>query len=211
LKIDAIDIDSAINHVKQLLKTERDLSPALKSALEVILLLVTVLLNRVTLNSKNSSKPPASDPNRKKGQRKKSDKSSGGQKSHIGTTLQKIEEPDEIEIITIDRLSLPKGQYTEDGFETRQVFDIDISRVVTEYQAQRLVNEKGQCFIAPFPDEVTKAVQYGNGIKAHIVYLSQYQLLPYKRIQEYLADQLQLPVSEGSIYNFNQQAYEATG
>jgi hypothetical protein len=28
------------------------------------------------------------------------------------------------------------------------------------------------------------------------------------RIQEYLADQLQLPVSEGSIYNFNQQAYE---
>jgi transposase len=33
-------------------------------------------------------------------------------------------------------------------------------------------------------------------------------LLPYKRIQEYLADQLQLPVSEGSIYNFNQQAYE---
>ena len=208
MKIDAIDVDSAINHVKQLLKTERDLSPALKSALEVILLLVTVLLNRVTLNSKNSSKPPASDPKRKKGQRKKSDKSSGGQKSHIGTTLQKIEEPDEIEIITIDRLSLPKGQYTEDGFETRQVFDIDISRVVTEYQAQRLVNEKGQCFIAPFPDEVTKAVQYGNGIKAHIVYLSQYQLLPYKRIQEYLADQLQLPVSEGSIYNFNQQAYE---
>jgi hypothetical protein len=66
----------------------------------VILLLVTVLLNRVTLNSKNSSKPPASAPNRKKGQRKKSDKSSGGQKSHIGTTLQKIEEPDEIEIIT---------------------------------------------------------------------------------------------------------------
>jgi hypothetical protein len=44
------------------------------------------------------------------------------------------------------------------------VFDIDISRVVTEYQAQRLVNEKGQCFIAPFPDEVTKAVQYGNGM-----------------------------------------------
>jgi transposase len=64
----------------------------------------------VTLNSKNSSKPPASDPKRKKGQRKKSDKSSGGQKSHIGTTLQKIEEPDEIEIITIDRLSLPKGR-----------------------------------------------------------------------------------------------------
>ncbi|ORU94957.1 MAG: hypothetical protein A6F70_10360 [Cycloclasticus sp. symbiont of Bathymodiolus heckerae] len=150
MKIDNIDVDSAVTHARQLLAAERDISPALKSALEMILLLVTVLLNRVTLNSKNSSKPPASDPNRKKGSRKKSDKPSGGQKSHTGTTLQKIEDPDEIEIISIDRRTLPKGQYTEDGFETRQVFDIDISRVVTEYQAQRLINEKGQCFIAPF-------------------------------------------------------------
>ena len=31
-------------------------------------------------------------------------------------------------------------QYTEDDFETRQVFDIEISRLVTEYQAQRLMN-----------------------------------------------------------------------
>jgi transposase len=55
-----------------------------------------------------------------------SDKPSGGQKSHKGTTLQKIDDPDEIEVITLDRSTLPKGQYTEDGFETRQVFDIDI-------------------------------------------------------------------------------------
>ncbi|GAW87399.1 transposase [Bathymodiolus platifrons methanotrophic gill symbiont] len=208
MKIDNVDVDSAVTHARQLLAAERDISPALKSALEMILLLVTVLLNRVTLNSKNSSKPPASDPNRKKGSRKKSDKPSGGQKSHVGTTLQKIEDPDDIEVISIDRRTLPKGQYTEDGFETRQVFDIDISRVVIEYQAQRLINENGQCFIAPFPDNVTKAVQYGNGIKAHIVYLSQYQLLPYNRIQEYLTDQLGMPISEGSIYNFNKQAYE---
>ncbi len=208
LKIDAIDVDAAIDNVKQLLETERDLSPALKSALDVILLLVTVLLNRATLNSNNSSKPPASDPNRKKGSRKKSDKPSGGQMSHTGKTLRKIDDPDEIEILFIDRRTLPRGQYREDGFETRQLFDIDISRVVTEYQAQRLVNEKGVCFIASFPDNITKAVQYGNGVKAHVVYLSQYQLLPYKRIQEYFADQLQLPISEGSIYNFNLQAFE---
>ena len=208
MKIDNIDVDSAVSHARQLLAAERDISPALKAALEMILLLVTVLLNRVTLNSKNSSKPPASDPNRNKGSRKKSDKLSGGQKSHVGTTLRKIENPDEIEIITLDRRTLPKGHYKEDGFETRQVFDIDISRVVTEYQAQRLINEKGRCFIAPFPDTVTKAVQYGKGTKAHIVYLSQYQLLPYNRIKEYFADQFGMPISEGSFYNFNQQAYE---
>jgi len=207
LKIDSIDVNSAISHVKQLLETERDISPALKSALNVILLLVSVLLNRVTLNSKNSSKPPSSDPNRKKDKRSKSNKPSGGQTSHVGKTLCRIDDPDEIEIITIDRTTLPKGRYTDDGFETRQVFDIDISRVVTEYQAQRLINEKGLRFVAPFPKGINKAAQYGNGIKAHAVYLSQYQLLPYKRIQEYFADQLGMPISEGSIYNFNKQAY----
>ena len=55
LKIEDIDADSAINSVKELLKQESDLSPAFKSALEVLLVLVTLLLNRITLNSKNSS------------------------------------------------------------------------------------------------------------------------------------------------------------
>ncbi|MBM2835671.1 MAG: hypothetical protein HW406_2832, partial [Candidatus Brocadiaceae bacterium] len=37
--------------------------------------------------------------------------------------------------------------------------------------------------------------------------MSQFQLIPYKRIQEYFRGQLGIPVSEGSIYNFNQEAY----
>jgi transposase len=56
---------------------------------------------------------------------------------------------------------------------------------------------------------VTKAVQYGAGIKAHAVYLSQFQLIPYNRVGDYFADQLHIPISEGSIFNFNKQAHEA--
>ena len=138
MKIDAIDVDSAISNVKRLLKEEPELSPALKSALEILLLLISVLLGRVALNSKNSSKPPSSDPNRKKAGREKSDKPSGAQKGHIGTTLKKIPDPDEIEVRLVDRKSLPKGNYREVGFKTRQVFDIDISRLVIEYRAQIL-------------------------------------------------------------------------
>ena len=62
--------------------------------------------------------------------------------------------------------------------------------------------------MAPFPDHVTKSVQYGNGVKAHAVYLSQYQLIPYqRRVREYFQDQINLPINAGSIYNFNQQAH----
>jgi transposase len=51
-------------------------------------------------------------------------------------------------------------------------------------------------------------VQYGNGIKAHAVYLSYFQLLPYGRVEDYFRDQLQIPISSGTICNFNQDASE---
>lgn len=140
--------------------------------------------------------------------RARSKKPSGGQKGHIGTTLVKVDDPDDVKFIKIDRRTFPVGSYTTDGFETRQVFDIDISRIVTEYRAQRLINEQGRRFVALFPEGVTKAVQYGDQLKAHAVYLSQYQLLPYLHIKDYFADQLQIPLSACSLINFNQLAFE---
>ena len=111
-------------------------------------------------------------------------------------------------MIKVDRSRLPAGQYRQVGFESRQVFDIDISRRVTEYRAQILEDNKGNRFVAPFPEGVTKAVQYGAGLKAQAVYMSQFQLIPYNRVQDHFSDQLQIPVSEGSIFNFNKEAFE---
>jgi transposase len=109
----------------------------------------------------------------------------------------------------VDRSTLPPGQYQDVGYECRQVFDIDIRRLVTEYRAQILQDQNGQRFTALFPAHVSKAVQYGNGVKAQAVYLSQYPRIPYQRVQEQFQDQLGLPISVGSIYAFNQQAYLA--
>lgn len=208
MKLDNIDVDAAINDAKDLIEQERDLSPALRSALGVLLLLVSLLLKRTTLNSRNSSKPPSADPNRLKSTRVKSNKPSGAQLGHVGKTLTKVANPDVIKVIKFDRCKLPKGEYIDRGFETRQVFDIDITRIVTEYQAQVLEDAHGKRFVAPFPDDITQAAQYGQQLKAHAVYLSQHQLLPYKRIQQYFEDQLQIPLSEGSLYNFNVKAFD---
>lgn len=207
MTINNIDIDSTLDKVKELLEKEKNLSPSLRSVIEVLVLVVTLLVNRLNLNSSNSSKPPSSDPNRKKASMAKGKRASGGQKGRVGVTLEKVEEPDRIKELKVDRRCLPPGSYKEAGYESRQVFDIDISRVVTEYRAELLQDSKGNRFVASFPKEVTKAVQYGTGVKAHSVYMSQYQLIPYKRIQEYFRDQLSIPVSEGSIYNFNREAF----
>jgi len=207
MKIENIDIEATIKKAQILIRDDKELSAATKSMFEVMILIITLLANRLNLNSTNSSKPPSSDPNRKKQPKRKTGKKSGGQKGHVGSTLKKVDDPDKVELIKIDRSALPPGKYRQVGFDTRQVFDIDISRVVTEYRAQILEDDNGNRFVASFPENVTKAVQYGTGLKAHSVYMSQFQLVPYNRIQDHFADQLHIPISEGSIFNFNKEAY----
>jgi transposase len=211
MTVSNIDVEATIERVKSLIAEEKDLSPALKSSLEVLLLLVTILANRFGLNSKNSSKPPSADPNRPKEPRRKSERKPGGQKGRNGTTLQSVADPDEIEVLQIDRSTLPAGHYREVGYEARQVIDLDIARVVTEYRAQILQDSQGNRYVAPFPAGVTRPAQYGQGVKINSVYMSQYQLIPYNRIVDHFVEQLQIPVSAGSIYNFNQEAYERLG
>ena len=209
MKIEDIDVDSSINSVKELLKKEKDLSPAFRAALDVLLVLVALLFNRMTLNSKNSSKPPSTDPNREKSSKKgKSRRKPGGQKGHNGTTLEPADNPDEVKVLPIDRRTLPKGsQYQEVGHEHRQVIDIDIARFVTEYQAQILEDDQGNRFVASFPEGVNRPVQYGPNLKANAVYMSQYQLIPYDRVRDHFQDQMHIPVSAGSVFNFNKEAY----
>jgi transposase len=210
LTVDHIDVDATLKTVQQLLAEEAHLSPALRSILEVMIVLVKLMANRLSLTSRNSSKPPSSDRFAKDDKSNKDDagKKSGGQPGRVGTTLKMIDDPDEIKALTLDRSTLPPGEYRWVGFDCRQVFDIDIRRVVTEYQAEILENAQGQRFTAPFPAGVTKAVQYGHGVKVQSVYLSQYQLIPYQRVAEHFKDQLMLPMSEGSVYAYNRQAYE---
>lgn len=212
MKLDNIDVNEAIENAQRLLNGEKELSPAIKSAFQVILLLVKILLTRLNITSKNSSKPPSSDPNRKRGSlKKKSGKKQGGQNGHVGARLSTTDSPDKIKTIKIDRRTIPYGNYKDAGYESRQVIDINISTITTEYRAQILEDDQGKQFVAEFPVFATKDIQYGPGVKSHSAYMSQFQLLPYARIQDYFSDQMNLPLSTGSIFNFNREAYDLLG
>lgn len=202
-----IDIGTMLARLRQQLDDETALSPALRATIEMLLVIVTLLVNRLGLNSRNSSTPPSSDPQRKRKQKKPSDKKAGGQNGHQGSTLKQVDKPDEIKVIRLDKRTLPRGHYHDVGFESRQVIDIKISTVVTEYRAQILEDAQGKRYVAPFPTAVTRPVQYGIALKAHAVYLSQFQLIPYQRIQDHFRDQMNLALSAGTLYNFNAQAY----
>lgn len=208
MTVENINIEASIKRVKELIAAEKDLSPALSASLDVLILLVTILTNRLGLNSKNSSKPPSFDPNRKKERKEPGERKPGGQHGHIGATLKPVAEPDLVKEIKVDRSTLPSGDYRTVGYETRQVVDIDICTVVTEWRAEILEDQKGKRYVAPFPQGVARPVQYGAGVKVNAVYMSQFQLIPYNRIEDHFLDQMGIPLSAGTVNNFNKDAFE---
>lgn len=208
MTVEAINVEKTVQRVNDLIAQEKNLSPALKASLEVLLLLVSILVNKLGLNSRNSSKPPSSDPNREKKNKEPGERKPGGQHGHIGTTLQPVSNPNQIKKIKIDRKTLPQGKYRKVGYESRQVIDLDISTVVTEWRAEILEDQNGNRYVAPFPKEVTRPVQYGIGVKVNAVYMSQYQLIPYNRIEDHFLEQMGIPVSAGTVNNFNKDAFD---
>ena len=213
MKIESIDVAETIKITKALIETEASLSLDLKEALDQLLYLTKLMFDRLTLDSSNSSIPPSSDPNRKKDSKENDENESdrnnpGGQLGHPGKTLDFFENPDHVIDIPIDDALLQDGHvYKSCGYMRRQVVDIKIQRVITEYRAEILEDQNGNQIVADFPDKVKRQVQYGDSIKAQAIYLSQFQLIPYERVADYFRDQAQIPLSTGSIYNFNEQMY----
>jgi transposase len=171
------------------------------------------LQNKLELNSKNSSIPASKEgfgkPKKKQNENneKKKKNLSGGQVGHQGSYLEQSTEVDCQEYLTIDQSTLPEGKtWKPCEPEVRQVIDIQISKIVTEYIAEVLEDEDGNRYVASFPEGVTEKVQYGSTVKAEVVHASQVQMIPYKRIVDELSS-AGICISEGSVFNFLKKAY----
>jgi transposase len=198
------EIKSLQSQVETLSKEKKALSNRVKS-----------LESQVNKNSNNSSKPPSSDGLKKKTKslRTKSSKKPGGQEGHDGKTLELSENPDEIIVHTVDKCDIC-GESLQDVTPERQIIRqvIDIPEIkvkVTEHRAE--VKKCPKCRrknTGKFPDGVTNSVQYGEKVKAVSVYLTQYQLIPYKRGSDLLSDMFGISLSQGTMVNFNDCCHE---
>ena len=206
------DVTKTLERVKAMWGEQTELPPAFRASIELLILGVTLMANRLGRNSRNSSIPPSQDPNRARKQKatgKVQKRKPGGQAEHEGSPLEKRKTPDASEEILIDRRTIPAGRKSRNaGYESRQVVDVKIKGHVTEYRAAVLEDEAGKRYVAAFPAGVTKAIQDGGGGKAESVYLSMFQLVPRARVQEHFFDQMGLPLSKGSVLNWNQEASE---
>jgi transposase len=211
MTVGKFDVTHTIKSVEKMLREDASISPQVRTLLNLLITIINLLVGKLGLNSANSSIPPSRDPNRQRGSKPKAQgekRKPGGQNGHEGVTLEREANPDKIEMIEIDRRTLPRSRYTAGGFEARQVIDIKISKFVTEYRAEVLLDTRGNRYVAGFPEGVSRPIQYGNSIKVQAVYMSQQQLLPYDRIRDYFAHQCNIAISAGSLFNFNQEAFD---
>jgi transposase len=97
------------------------MSTQTRAMIELLVVIINLFVARFGLNSKNSSIPPSKDPNRPRGAKAKGKgkkRKPGGQKGHNGSTLKKVDKPDRIEPIEIDRRTIPSGEYKQAGYES---------------------------------------------------------------------------------------------
>lgn len=157
-------------------------------------------------DSHNSSKPPSSDGLARKTRslRPRSEKRPGGQPGHRGATLPLVATPDQVVVhrpgVCVHCQTSLEGRPAE-RVERRQVRDLPPVRlVVTEHQAERVrCPHCHQLCPAVFPAGVEAPAQYGPGVRALALYLSQQQLLPMGRVRAVLSEVVSCPLSVGTV------------
>jgi transposase len=171
----------------------------------------------VVKDSHNSSRPPSTDPpwaKRTKSLRRPSGKRPGGQAGHLGETLRLTERPHR----TVEHrprqcrschAGLDSAQVL--GHRRQQVVEVVPARLkVTEHRLAVLrCTSCGRTTQGEFAGSVRSGVQYGSGVKARVLYLQQYQLLPYARTAEAMRDLFGCRLSAGTVANIVRECSEA--
>ena len=169
---------------------------------------VTELENRLAKNSRNSSKPPGSDGLAKPAptsSRVVSGLKQGGQPGHKGTTLERTATPDAVVIHPLPETCDECGESLDQTVVTvlpdcRQVFDIpQPTFTVTEHRIEEGRCSCGKAHRGIFPASVIGPTQYGAGVKALVVHLTQHQMMPVERTAGLINDLYRLPISTGTV------------
>jgi transposase len=160
-------------------------------------------------DSHNSSRPPSTDPpwaKRTKSLRRPSGRLPGGQAGHRSSTLRLSTHPKRVvehrpQECRHCHCALTGSQVVRQL--RQQIWEVVPAKLkVTEHQIALLrCLACGKTTQGEFSGAVRSGVQYGPGVKARVLYLQQYQLLPYQRTSEAMHDLFGCLLSVGTVAN----------
>lgn len=169
---------------------------------------------QISKNSSNSSKPPSSDglKRKPKSQRGKSDKKPGGQQGRVGKGLAQVENPDVIVThVPTSCNGCGSSLNAADGFcaEKRQVFEIPQPKIeVTEHHAmEKQCPCCGKITRASFPENIRGPVQYGDRVRALVIYFAHEHFIPVDRVCEIFEDVFGVAISPGTCSNIDERLF----
>jgi transposase/uncharacterized coiled-coil protein SlyX len=171
----------------------------------------------VAKDSHNSSRPPSTDPpwaKRTRSLRRPSGRRPGGQVGHPGETLRLCERPNRV-VEHRPRQCCgchgPLDSAQVVSHRRQQVVEVVPARLrVTEHRLAVLrCGRCGKTTRGEFAGSVRSGVRYGSGVKARVLYLQQYQWLPYARTAEAMRDLFGCRLSAGTAANIVRECSEA--
>ncbi|MGB8507201.1 MAG: IS66 family transposase [Pyrinomonadaceae bacterium] len=163
----------------------------------------------ISKDSHNSSRPPSTDPpwaKRTKSLRRPTGRRPGGQAGHRGETLRLSAHPTRVvehRPQQCQSCHAPLNTAQVVSHQRQQVWEVVPARLkVTEHRLAALrCPSCGRTTRGEFSGTVRSGVRYGSGIKARVLYLQQYQLLPYQRTSEAMRDLFGCHLSAGTVAN----------
>ena len=201
-------------HIEETVTISKKEYDGLKEQLSAALKLIVELQAEIKLlkngrNSNTSSTPSSQDygAGRKVNLREKTNRKSGGQKGHKGRSLKMSPTPGQI-------VEHRPGYCNHCGnaFGQDSVFELHQRKqevVIPPIEPKHIEHRSFRCrcgncgldTVSQLPPHLKGNVQYGKDIEALIGYLSVYQYMPSDRMRSFFKDIMNLPISEGTIYN----------
>jgi transposase len=172
------------------------------------------LRRRLNMTSKNSDKPPSSEGYSKSPALGKSKGGQvGGQKGHLGHTLEMKSEVSEVKVHKASNCSCCGREFGDLDVHhvlyARQVFDLPVPQLeIREHQVVGIVC-CGKAHIGSFPLDVNAPVQYGIRIKALGSLLNTDYRMPFGKISQLMSDLYGYAISESTLTSGNEDVYEA--
>lgn len=167
---------------------------------------------RLNQTSKNSHRPPSSEGYRKRAVLPKEKKRGGGQKGHKGDTLQMVSEVDDprplfASVCSCGQVLNPTDQQLR---SCRQVFDLPEPKLYTiEYQQFGCQCPScGASCQGEFPAGVSAPAQYGPGVKALGVLLTQGYCLSLEKAGQLFEDLFGYRPNDATLLQAQQTVYE---